>query len=151
MLEDPKQLKNESILGLQTMFTTFAVSATIGLSTLLIFSFLQSKGDLVLARTMSFAIFSSASLIYIFAFKNLKKLTFKTENFFKNTLLFWGILYGFTLIFFAIYFPPITKVLGLTRLEFKYWFLVFGLGILAVAIVEATKLFAARKEKVETS
>jgi Ca2+-transporting ATPase len=149
MLDDPKKLREENILGLQTKFITFAVSSTIGLSTLLVFSFLQSTGDLTLARTTSFAILSSASLIYIFSFKNLKKLIFKTENFFKNTLIFWGILYGFTLIFAAIYFPPISKVLGLTQLELKYWFLVLGLGILAVAIVETTKLFAIRKEKIQ--
>jgi len=78
-------------------------------------------------------------LIYVISFKNLRKPIIKTENFFKNKFLPLAILYGFLLLFFAIYFPSFQKVLNTVPLQIFHWLIVFGIGILTTILLEILK------------
>ena len=73
-------------------------------------------------------------------YKNLKKPIIKTENFFQNKFMFFGVAYGFLLIFLAIYLPFLNKVLGTTPLASFHWLLVFSVALIATLIVELVKI-----------
>jgi len=126
-------------------FLIFAVSLSTGLLSLFFFWYFGIKqGDPDLGRTMAFAVIASDNLIYIFAYKNLKRSIIQTENFFKNTYMFWAVLYGFALIFVAIYVPFFNKILGTVPLDLFQWALIIGVGLFATLIIEIVKIFPSR-------
>jgi Ca2+-transporting ATPase len=148
MKEKPKDIKKESILPNFMIFLIFTISLITGLLSLLLFHyFFNQTENLNLARTISFAAIATVSLVYIFAFKNLKKLIIQTENFFQNKYLFFGILYGFFLIFLAIYLPRLNHILGTTPLRPFHWLLVFSVAFIVTFSIEASKLLHNEKTK----
>ena len=143
MRESPKDLREEKILTRPMFVLIFTISVITGLSTLFSFQyFFRQTANLELARTITFATVASISLIYILAFKNLKKSIFVMENFFANKYLFIAITYGFILVFVAVYVPFFNRVLQTVPLNFNHWLLVFGFGIAITMIVELIKLIA---------
>jgi Ca2+-transporting ATPase len=151
MVIPPKKIQRESIFGKTMMFLTFSISLTIGASVLFAFRyFFKTTQNLELARTIAFASVGAASLIYVFAFKNLGKLMVRTKNFFQNKYLTWGILYGLVLIFIAVYHPKINAVLGTVPLKPAYWILVLLTGTAATVLVETVKIFRAKFTKGKT-
>jgi Ca2+-transporting ATPase len=148
MQESPKDIKKESILPNSMLFLVFAISFTVGFSSLIYFWYFNYKMEnLALARTIVFATVASVSLVYIFAFKNLKKLMIHTENFFKNKPLFLSIVYGFSLILVAVYMPFFNDVLGTVPLKMWHWLLVFGVAFTTTIMTEAVKMAAKKAEK----
>ncbi|MDD2224693.1 MAG: HAD-IC family P-type ATPase [Candidatus Shapirobacteria bacterium] len=142
MKQLPKTIRNEKILSPKMKLLIFAISFLIGGLSLFIFNYFAiSSGNLILGRTLVFAIAATVSLIYIFSFKNLKKPIIKTENFFDNKVLFFSVLYGFILIFAAIYVPFLNQILGTVPLNLFHWIIVFSVGIFATLIVEISKIF----------
>ena len=146
MLEKPKDLKKESILSHYMKFLILAVSLTIGLMALVIFIYYyKATNNLILARTITFASFSLASLIYIFSFKNLKKFVLASENLFANPYLYLSVVYGLILVFASVYLPSLNKALGTLPLAAKHWFWVILIGLAATAWVEVVKYFSKKK------
>jgi len=142
MREKPKDIKREKILSASMKFTIGVVSLTTGLLTLFLFWYFRNKtGDLTLARTVAFATIAIVSLVYIFSFKNLDKSIIKTENFFKNKYLFLGVIYGYLLIFAAIYLPALNRILGTSPLKPVYWLWIFGVALFVTLLVELIKIF----------
>ncbi len=140
MKQKPKEMKKEGLLDNLLMLLVFAISITAGLISLFFFWYFQNKtNNLNLARTIAFVILGSIDLIYVFAFKDLKKPILKMENFFENRYLFWAEIYGFVLLFLAIYVPMLNKVLGTTPLKFFYWLFPLGVGIVMLVFVEIIK------------
>ena len=145
MKQDPRSLRREDILSLPMKILIIVISATVGLLSLWIFRYyLVHTGNLVLARTIAFATVSSVSLIYIFAFKDLKKSIFKTENFWQNKYLIAAVIYGFVLISVAIYVPFFNEVLKTVPLNILHWLLIIGVGLVLIVIIEILK-FLRRK------
>ncbi|MCL4382792.1 MAG: HAD-IC family P-type ATPase [Patescibacteria group bacterium] len=148
MQESPRMLRRENILSQTMKFLILAVSLSAGLAALFLFYFyLKSQKDLVLARTMAFTTLSLVDIVYIFAFKNSKKIIFQTENFFANKLLFLGLAYGLILIFAAIYFPVFNRLLGTMPLRLFEWFLIFAAVLMVTFLIEMIKLMTTRKAK----
>jgi len=143
MTESPKSIKKEEILSSFTKFLIFAVSLTVGILSLILFwRFGLREENLNLGRTIAFATIASASLIYIFAYKDLKKPIIRMENFFQNKFMFFGIAYGFLLLGLAIYLPFLNKVLGTIPLKPFHWLLIFGVALFTTLIVELVKIFS---------
>jgi len=142
MEESPESIKKEEILSGFTKFLILAISLTASIVSLLLFWHYGMKGgDLKFGRTIAFATLASIDLIYVFAYKNLKKPIIKTENFFQNKFMFFGVAYGFLLLFLAIYLPFLNKVLGTIPLGPFHWLLIFGVALLTTLIVELVKIF----------
>lgn len=142
MRQKPKTIRDEKILSPKMKLLIFVISFLIGGISLFTFNYFAiSSGNLILGRTLVFAIAATVSLIYIFSFKNLKKPIIKTENFFENKVLLFSVLYGFTLIFAAIYVPFLNQILGTTPLNLFHWLIVFSVGFFATLIVEISKFF----------
>jgi Ca2+-transporting ATPase len=148
MQESPKDIKKESILPGSMMFLIFAISLTTGLLALIFFWYFHNVvGNLNLARTMAFATVGIVSLVYIFAFKNLKRLMIQTENFFQNKFLIVGVAYGFLLFFAAIYLPFLNRFLETVPLEPFHWLLVFSVALMTVFLTEAVKIATSSKSR----
>lgn len=142
MQDHPKELKKQNILPASMIFLIFTISFVVGFSSLGIFWHIYHKdGNLELARTIVFATLAIVSLVYIFAFKSLKKPIIRTENFFKNKYLLLSVIYGFALVFAAIYVPALNKLLGTVPLGLSHWLIVFGVAIVTTLLIDAKKLF----------
>jgi Ca2+-transporting ATPase len=121
-----------SLMGIVTIFVTL-------LAIPLYWYFGIKNQNLTLGRTLVFATLASIDLIYILSFKNLRKTIPKMENFLQNKFLFFSIMYGFLLLFVAIYIPFFNKILGTSTLTWWHWILVFGIGIATTLILEISK------------
>lgn len=139
MQENPKKLQAEEILDTMPKILILAISLFTGISALILFNYYQAD-NLTLARTIAFAASGIVSLIYIFSFKSFHKPLYKIENFFANKFLIIGSLYGFLLLFLAIYLPFFNKFLGTAPLNFVQWIIIFSIGIILTVIVEIIKL-----------
>jgi len=140
MEQRPQELKKEEIMSGFIKFLIFAISLSTGILSLFLFWYFGVKqGNLNLGRTIAFAIVASDNLIYIFAYKNLKKLIIQTENFFQNKYIFLGVTYGFLFLFLAIYLPFLNQVLGTVPLKPAAWLLVFIVGLFATLLIELAK------------
>ncbi len=145
MKQDPRSLRRADILSLPMKILIMIISVTVGLLSLWIFRYyLVHTGNLALARTIAFATVSSVSLIYIFAFKDLKRSIFSTENFWENKYLITAVIYGFVLIAVAIYVPFLNVALKTVPLSFLHWLLIISIGLVSIVIIELMK-FLERK------
>jgi Ca2+-transporting ATPase len=143
MREKPKDIKKDEILSGYMKFLIFSVSLTAGLAALAFFWYFRSKtGNLELARTVAFAAIAAVDLIYVFSFKNLRSSIFRTGRFFDNKLLVLAVIYGFVLLFAAIYLPGLNRILGTKPLLAWHWLVVFGLGIGITLLIETVKALA---------
>lgn len=142
MEKKPIDMKQENILDPLLLSLIFIVTAVTTLICLWIYWLIGIKeNNLVLGSTLVFASLGAVDLIYIFSFKNLKKPILKSENFFANKFLFLSILYGFSLLFLAIYHPALNKILTTTPLKEPWQIgIIFGVGILTMLVLELAKI-----------
>lgn len=140
MKQRPEAIKKEDILPKKMRIIILVISLLVGGLSLFIFYYYSIiLHDLVLGRSMVFATVATVDLIYVFAYKNLKRPIVKTEKFFRNKVLFLSVIYGFGLVFMGIYIPFLNKILGTVPLNFYQWLIVGGVGILATLIVDLSK------------
>lgn len=143
MQEKPKDIKKDEILSGYMKFLIFSISLTAGLAALMFFWYFMDKtGNLELARTIAFATIATVDLVYVFSFKNLKSSLIKAGKFFDNKLLILGVIYGFILIFAAIYLPFLNRILGTTPILAWHWLIVFGVAFGVTAMIEIVKALA---------
>jgi len=141
MKEKPVVYAGADILPNSKKLLILLISVFTSLATLGVFWYWSEIAhNLILARTMVFAIISSVSLIYIFAFKDLEVPILKNKHFMENKILFLGILYGFIIIFGSIYLPIANQYLGTIPLNLTHWFIVILIGLGATLIAEVTKV-----------
>jgi len=140
MKQRPEIIKEEKILSTKMRNIIFLISLLVGTLSLLIFYYYSIVlNNLALGRSMVFATVATVDLIYVFAYKNLKRPIIKTEKFFKNKVLLLSVLYGFGLVLMGIYIPFFNNILGTIPLNFGQWQIVIGVGILATLIVDLSK------------
>jgi len=145
MERKPMDIKKEPILDKLLITLIFSITIFVSLiSTLLFFNFGIKGENLKLASTLVFATLGAIDLIYVVSFKNLRKPIIKIENFFENKFLPLAILYGFLLLFLAIYFSPLQKVLNTVPLDLWHWGIVFSIGILTTILLEILKVIFAK-------
>ena len=143
MKRKPIDIKKESLLDKHLLLNIVFITIFVSLVSLFFFWQIGVKNNnFKLAGTFVFAILGTIDLIYAISFKSLRKTIFKMENLFSNKFLFLAVLYGFLLLFLAIYFPPFQKILNTTPLQLWHWLIVFGFGILTTIILELIKIFS---------
>ncbi len=148
MAKKPVDVKKEEILDRRLLSLILAITFFVTIAGLFIYWYFGAKGgNFALGSTLVFATLGSIDLMYAVSFKNLKKPIIKIEKFFENKFLFLGILYGFLLLFLAIYFPPLNKILGTIPLNLWHWGLVLGMGIITTLLLELIKVWL-KNEKI---
>lgn len=106
---------------------------------LLLYIYLIKIGiDQELAQSFIFASFASYMLFLAFSMRNLEESIFKYKIF-SNHYLTLGVGIGFAMILLALYYPPLSSLLGATALPPLWLIGVLGIGILNLFIMEALK------------
>lgn len=111
---------------------------------------LNNDSSLTHIRTMVFAALTFDGLLYIFSCKSLRHNLWHI-NPFSNKLLVQFSFVGFFLLLLSIYHPFFQQALELVPLDWRDWGIVFGLGIIDLALIEAIKWHFIAKHHYEKS
>ena len=107
----------------------------------LFFWLLRYSGyEILHIRSVIFAGLTIDSIFYVFSCKSLRKNIWHT-NPFSNKFLIGAWLFGVVMLLMALYFPPLQMLLKTVPLNLFDWQLIIGLGLLNIALIEATKWY----------
>jgi len=95
-------------------------------------------------RSYAFASFAVNSMIYIFAYRSMRRSIFHSGSLSRNKPLIVAVLAGLLLAIGAFLVPPIRNLLGIVPLSLQQWGVVFGVALLLIAVVEIGKLLSKR-------
>ncbi len=98
---------------------------------------LQHGPSLVVARTMAFSTLALLQLVQAFNMRSQHSLF--TTGFFTNKTLSKAVLASALLLAVVLFVPPIARIFGLTILSLSQYFLVLGLAVLPLPILELAK------------
>lgn len=147
LMSEPPINPQEKLLNLEIKTLITLVSLFAGISTLLIFGlFLKQTGDLVLSRSLAFAVLGANSLFYVFSCRSLRQPVWQTALF-SNRWLILGVGAGFLLLLSAFYFPPLVILLRTVPLGIFEWGLVLATGLAVVILIEGVKFAFVLKSK----
>ena len=142
MREKPKPL-SEPILGKLGIGLIAAISITAAAGCLAMFGhYWLIHHDLTLARTLSFATLAIISLVYVFAYRSMRRSIFHAGHLFANKPLLVSVAGGFVLAIGAVVVPAVRRLLGIVPLSAGEWLMGFGLAVALLVIVEVGKFLA---------
>ena len=139
MDEKPKSPKEPILprLGL-SLIGVISVASTV--AALLIFGyFFGIHGDAVEGRSLVFASFAVNSLIYIFAYRSMRRSLLRMTPLRQNKPLIWAVLSGLLLVAVAFAVPSLRGLLGIVPLSLGQWGLIAGVALGLLLAVEIGK------------
>ncbi len=144
MREKPRPLKAPILthLSLTLIGVISAASAIFGL--ILFGYFYLQQGDAAHGQSIVFASFSINSMIYIFAYRSLRRPLVHSGSPMANKYLVWTVLAGVLTALIAFWVPGLRQVLGLVSLSWLDWLVVAGIAITLLGVVEVGKAIANR-------
>jgi Ca2+-transporting ATPase len=117
----------------------FAIGLITDLLLLGLFFWLCSHSiDMLYIRTMIFAALAVDSLFYVFSCKSLRRNVWHI-NLFSNKVLIIAWMIGFAALFISLYIPFFNNLLGTIPLHFHDWWIVVGLGVIELILIEIVK------------
>ncbi len=152
MDEKPKSI-HEPVLPPLALSLIAIISGASSIFALLLFShYYQAHQNAVEGRSIVFASFAVNSMIYIFAYRSMRRPLFRMVPLRQNKPLIWAVLAGLVLAVAALLLSPIRKLLVIAPLSGAEWALVAGVAISLLVIVEIGKgvnrLYTRRTENV---
>jgi len=141
IMEQRPKSRNEQILtplGLSLIAIISTVSAGAGL--LLFGNALWNLGSVELGRSYVFALFAVNSMVYIFAYRSMRRTIAKGSSPMRNKPLLVSAAAGIFTALAAFLIEPLRHVMGLVPLNLGDYGIVFGIAISLLAIVEACKI-----------
>ncbi|MDP2638998.1 MAG: HAD-IC family P-type ATPase [Candidatus Azambacteria bacterium] len=139
LMEEKPRSSKESIINWSLKKFMIAIFIITGLIATLSFVFIYKlTGDLSKTRTIVFALMAVDSLTFAFNIRSLKQTVFR-KDIFSNKYLNGAVVISFILLLFAVYFPPLQKILGTQALFLKEWGLIFGLAVLEMTLIAISK------------
>jgi len=144
MREKPKSLKEPILtnLGLALIAVISIVSSIVAL--LLFSHFLYIHGNAVEGRSIVFASFAVNSMIYIFAYRSMRKPLFRMNRIMDNRPLIWAVIGGLLVAIAAFIFAPIRNLLGVVPLSAQQWLIVTSIALSLLFTVELAKFISNR-------
>ena len=141
----------DRILDRPRLWFVCLISGVIGLVSLLVFTFTyRLTQDLILARTLVFATFGSASLWYIFGCRTFLRQGVLSQYLWSNVGLWLAVGVSFSLLLVAIYLPAVQEVLGTVGLSPAAWFMVLAISLFIVILLEVVKKYLVKLQKTPT-
>jgi Ca2+-transporting ATPase len=139
MDEKPRPLKAPVLTPLAlSLIGVISIASTI--FALTVFKhFYQMHGNAVEGRSIVFASFAINSLVYIFAYRSMRRPIYRMNRLSENKPLIWAVLAGLLTILAAFLIPGLRTVLGIVPLKLSEWVLVFGIAITLLGLVEIGK------------
>ena len=139
MLEKPKSIKDAILTPLGgTLIAVISISSAI-VALILFNHFYQVHQDPSEGRSIVFASFAINSMIYIFAYRSMRKSIFKMNPLSYNKPLIWAVLAGLALAILALVIPGLRNLLNIVPLKFEEFLMVGGIAIGLLCIVEIGK------------
>ncbi|MFA6028088.1 MAG: HAD-IC family P-type ATPase [Patescibacteria group bacterium] len=143
MFEPPRGRKAE-ILTKDIKILVVFVSLFSGLCGLGLFYFFNQYYDnVVLARSVTFAMLGLDSLICVFSMRSLRKSIFQ-GNLFSNLYLIGAVIISFAFLAAAFYVPLLQQILKTEPLQWSHWLLVLALCLVEMGLIEALKFIFMR-------
>jgi Ca2+-transporting ATPase len=139
MQEPPRSLREPILnrLGLSLIGLISTVSATVGL---VVFGhFFQVHHDPLEGRSIAFASFAINSMIYIFAYRSMRRSIFRSGPLKANKPLIYAVVSGLLVAVLAFLVPGLRQVLGIVPLHIGDWLLVASVSLSLLAVVEVGK------------
>ena len=139
MDEKPKPLREPILnrLGLSLIGVISLSSALVGL--LLFGHYYNVHNSPVAGQSYAFASFAVNSMIYIFAYRSMRRSILRSGSLSQNKPLIAAVLSGLLLAVGPFLIPPIRDVLGIVPLSLPQWAGVFGVAFSLLAVVEIGK------------
>jgi len=101
-----------------------------------------SHGNETAARSFAFGSFAINSMIYIFAYRSLRRSIFRVGSLRQNKPLAWAVAAGLITALAAILLPQLRALLGVVPLDPSQWALIAAVALGLLAVVEAGKYWA---------
>ncbi|MBI2023402.1 HAD-IC family P-type ATPase [Candidatus Giovannonibacteria bacterium] len=141
--------RKEPILDKEGLYMVYAVGILTDIFLVGLYLMLYYAGSYTIEhiQTIMFAAVASDSLIYVFSIKNLKISIFRTKIF-NNLYLVFAVAAGFILIIASIYVPFLSRFLETVPLGLFEISLVAASGITRLMLIELTKWWFRRKDKI---
>jgi len=143
IMEEKPRPVSEPILDRLGLGLIGAISVTAALGCLWMFGHHWiSHGDIALARTVAFETLAVISLVYVFAYRSMRRSLFHIGHLTANKPLLAAVGLGFVVAFLPSVSPSIGRMLGVVPLSLEHWAMVFGTSILLLVMVEVGKHMA---------
>jgi P-type Ca2+ transporter type 2C len=142
MDEKPKPLKEPILnrLGLSLIGVISLSSAVLGL--LLFGHYWGVHNDMVSARSYAFGTFAVNSMVYIFAYRSMRRSIIHCGSLMRNKPLIWAVASGLALAVGATLVPPIRNLLGIELLRPEQWLVIAGVALGLLCTVEVAKFIS---------
>jgi Ca2+-transporting ATPase len=142
MDEKPKRLQ-EPILDRLGLSLIGVISVTSALVALLLFGhYYTMHNNPIEGRSYAFATFAVNSMIYIFAYRSMRRPLFHSGSLMRNKPLIAAVAGGLLLAFGAFLVPSIRHLLGIAVLFPEQWVVIFGVAFSLLMVVEIGKLLS---------
>ncbi len=149
MDEKPKSIK-EPILSSLGFILIAVISVCSAIAALTIFG-LNARNDPVagerMGRSLVFASFAINSMVYIFAYRSMRKPLIKTPSLTYNKPLIWSVIAGILLAIVPFFVPQLRDLLQLSPLTWQQWLLIIGIALGLLGLVELGKFIRNRQKK----
>jgi len=139
MEEKPKSLREPILtsLGLSLIGIISVASAVVGLT--LFGHYLQAHGDPLEGRSVAFASFAINSMIYIFAYRSMRRSIFRMTPLRANKPLIAAVVGGVILAIVPFLVPGLRNALSIAPLHLDDWLIVAGVALGLLTVVEIGK------------
>ena len=112
---------------------------------LLIFNHYSTlHNDPIVGRSIVFASFAINSMVYIFAYRSMRKPLTQMVPLKENMYLIWTVLLGIATALLPFLIPGLGAALGVVQLSPTEWATVVGIALLLLGVVEVGKYLANR-------
>ena len=144
MDEKPKS-QDEPILTHLGLSLIGIISVASTITALWLFAhYFMAHGDPAEGRSLVFASFAVNSMIYIFAYRSMRRSMVRMNPLSQNKPLIWAVAAGLLLVLVAFLVPSIRNLLGIVPLSLAQWGLVAGVALSLIVVVEIGKAISSR-------
>lgn len=147
MDEKPKSLREPVLTGLGMSLIGVISSASMCFALLLFGHFFTVHGNPVEGRSIVFASFAINSMVYIFAYRSMRRSIFRSGPLSRNKPLVWAVIAGFLMVAIAFFIPGIRNLLGIIPLSLEEWIWVMGVAVALLGTVEIGKAISLRLQR----
>jgi Ca2+-transporting ATPase len=121
------------------------ISITSAVAALLIFwHYFTAHNNPVEGRSLVFASFAVNSMIYIFAYRSMRRPLYHMTRLNQNMPLVWAVLAGLLTVAVAFVVPPLRNALGIVPLSLVQWGLIAAIAFALLIAVEIGKWISHR-------
>lgn len=147
VMRQPPLRRKGSLFTKEMLVLIFIVGLVTDLYLFGLYLWLLGQGkDILVIRTIVFFALALAATFTVFALKSLRQSIWQTPLL-KNRVHLWATIVSVGLIFLAVIFEPLSRILQLQMISFREFLLAFLIGIANLLTIEFVKLYFIRKKK----